>query len=84
MEKGKKEIKMNKEGSWVAQLVKHLPSAQVVVPGSWNRAPSRLSGEPTSLSLCLYHSPFLCSLGLSLCVKYINKILKNNDMNKEW
>ena len=38
-------------GAWVAQLVKHLPLAQVMIPGSWNRAPesvSLLSGESAS------------------------------------
>ena len=28
-------------GAWVAQSVKHLPWAQVMIPGSWNRAPCR-------------------------------------------
>ena len=26
-------------GAWVAQAVKRLPSAQVMIPGSWDRAP---------------------------------------------
>ena len=26
-------------GAWVTQSVKHLPSAQVMIPGSWDRAP---------------------------------------------
>ena len=25
-------------GAWVAQSIKHLPSAQVMIPGSWDRA----------------------------------------------
>ena len=28
-------------GAWVAQSVKCLPSAQVMIPGSWDRAPYR-------------------------------------------
>ena len=30
----KKERKL--QGTWVAQLVKHLPCAQVMIPGSWD------------------------------------------------
>ena len=39
-------------GRWVAQWVKHLPSAQVMIPGSWDRAPRQtlLSREPASPS----------------------------------
>ena len=28
-------------GVWVAQLVKQLPSPQVMIPGSWDQAPSQ-------------------------------------------
>nr|XP_054367840.1 uridine diphosphate glucose pyrophosphatase NUDT22 isoform X3 [Mirounga angustirostris] len=49
------------EGAWVAQMVKRLPSAQVMVPGSWNRVPHR---APCSLGACF--SLCLCvSLSLS-------------------
>ena len=61
----------------MAQIVKHLPSAQVMIPASWDRVPHRaplsptsdslLSGEPTSPSLCCS-----CSLLLSLSNQSIN------------
>ena len=43
-------------GAWVAQPVKRLPSAQVMISGSWDRVPasgSLLLGEPASLPLPL-------------------------------
>ena len=46
-------------GTWVAQLVEHLPSAQVVIPGSWDQV------------LLL---PLPVSLPLSLCLLRINKL----------
>ena len=61
-----------RRGTWVVQSVKHLPSTQVMIPGSWDRGPpvgSLLSGASASLLLCL--------LVLSLC-QMINKILKIN------
>ena len=30
---------MLSRGTWVTQSVKHLPSAQVTIPGSWDRDP---------------------------------------------
>jgi len=60
----------------VAQLVKRLPSAQVMIPESWDRVPHRappsLWGACFSLCLCLP----LPLLVLSLSVKQINKIFK--------
>ena len=53
-------------------MVEHLPSAQVVIPGSWdgvlNQAPHR---EPASPSACV-------SASLSVCVSHeqINRIFK--------
>ena len=60
-------------GAWVAQLVKRLPSAQVMVPGSWDRAPHR---APCSAGSLLLPPPLpatlpTCALSLSLC--QINK-----------
>ena len=34
-------IRNKRRGAWVAQLVKPLPSAQVMIPESWDRAPHR-------------------------------------------
>ena len=51
-------------GTWVAQLVKRLPSAQVMIPGSWNQALSPVE----SLLLPL--------LVLSLSLKDTNEIFK--------
>ena len=60
--------------TWAAQLVKHLPLAQVMIPESWNQSPRIrvLGSSPVSgslllgicfiLSLC--HSPCLCSVSL--------------------
>ena len=45
--------KIRRRGAWVAQLVKCLPSAQVMISGSWDRAllsGSLLSEESASLS----------------------------------
>ena len=62
----------------MAQSVKHLPSAQVMILGSWNRAPhiiySLLSKEPVSPSPT-WPSTLSCSLTHSLT--QINQILKN-------
>ena len=47
-----------------AQLVKHLPSAQVMIPESWDLVPQRAPHrEPASASLCV-------------SLMNINKILK--------
>ena len=55
-------------GAWVAQLVKHLPSTQVMVSGSWDQVPHQAPFSAGSLLLPFY----LCSLVLSLS----NKIFK--------
>ena len=59
--------------AWVAQLVKHLPSAQVHDPRDLESSPasgSLLSGEPASPSAC--RSPLLV-LSLSLGKKNLEK-----------
>ena len=33
-------LKCALRGTWVAQSVKHLPPAQVVIPGSWDGSPA--------------------------------------------
>lgn len=56
-------------GSWVAQLVKPLPSAQLVILGSWNGA---LCQAPCSVRnlllpfLPLLTAPPSCALSLSV------------------
>ena len=44
------------QGAWVAQSVKHLPSAQVMIPGSWDWAPhwAPCSGGTLLLPLPLF------------------------------
>ena len=64
--------------AWVAESVKHLPLAQIMIPGSWDGAPCRgslLSGEPASPSA----TPPACALFL----KYINKIFKKSCFFKD-
>ena len=39
-------------GAWVAQVVKHLPSAQVMNSGSWDQARIQLPAQRASASLC--------------------------------
>ena len=62
-------------GTWVAQLVKHLPSTQVMISGSWDE-PS--IGLPAHLlikeSASLSASPrCLCAVSHSLSLTQINK-----------
>ena len=59
-------------GTWVAQSVKHLPSAQVRIPGSWDRI---LHWAPCSAGSLLLPLPFLL-LVISLSLSQINNILK--------
>ena len=53
--------------TWVAQSVKHLPSAQVMISGSWDGVPHRApcSAESLLLSLPLLLPPLVLSLSLS-------------------
>ena len=65
----------------MAQSVKHLPSAQVMIPGSWDRAPCRAPvqrGVGFSLSLCPS-----CSCFLSLSNEQIFKILNEQSLSFE-
>ena len=59
-------------GAWVAQSVKHPPSAQVMIPGPWNGAPSWAPCLARSLLLpssdplhCLCPSSLMLSRSLS-------------------
>ena len=46
-------------GAWVAQSVKHLPSAQLIITGSWDRAHHR---APCSVGSLLLPLPLLLPL----------------------
>ena len=58
--------------TWVAQTVKHLPSAQVMIPGSWDPE-SPMRQAPCSVESASPSPPCSCSLSFS----QINKISKN-------
>ena len=55
------------QGTWVAQLVKHLPLGQIMISVSWNQAPN---GGPCSAGSLLLPLVPACALSLS----QINKI----------
>ena len=49
-------------GAWVAQLVKCLPSAQVMIPGFWDQALHRAPCLAGSLLLPLPAVPCACAV----------------------
>ena len=59
--------KVENRGAWVAQWVKPLSSAQVVISGSWDQAPHRALCPAGSLlpPLSLPASLLICDLSLS-------------------
>ena len=63
--------KSQRRGTWVAQWVKPLPSAPVVIPESWDQALHRALCSAGSLlpPLSLPASLPTCDLSLSLSVK---------------
>jgi len=63
-------------GAWVAQMVKHLPSAQVMIPGSWDQALCPAPCSAGSLLLLLPLPPLLFFFSFSLPLKSINKTFK--------
>ena len=67
-------------GTWMIQSVKLLPSAQVMIPGSWDQALHQTPCSVRSLLLSLCCSPHSCSCFLSLpfllIFSQINKISK--------
>ena len=58
-------LETTRKGTWVAQLVKRLPSAQVMIPGSWDRV---LNQAPCSVGCLLLPLP----LPLLLCAPALN------------
>ena len=56
-------------GAWVAQWVKPLPSAQVMISGSWDRVPHRALCLAGSLLPSLSLSASLPTCDLSVCVR---------------
>jgi len=57
------------QGAWVAQLVRQLPSAQVIVLESRDRVPHRAPCSAGSLLLPLPLPPLVLSLSLTLSLK---------------
>ena len=55
--------------AWVAQSVKHLPSAQVMIPGSWDQVAHQAPCSMGSLLLSLPAPSSAYSLSLSLTNK---------------
>ena len=57
-------------GTWVARLVKHLPSAQIMISGLWDGLPHVINTwhaeKGVCVSLCLFPSPLLWGSLLSL------------------
>ena len=67
--------KVTKRDAWVAQLVKPLPLAQVMIPESWDRVSH---WAPCSVGILLLSLPLTatlpaCALSLSLSLWQINK-----------
>ena len=71
-------------GTWVAQLVEHLPLAQIVISGSWDWAPHWAPGSAESLflPLLLPLPPPTCAVSLSLSNE-INKNLQKKFSSQE-
>ena len=63
----KQSFKVSSRGTWVAQWVKPLPSAQVMISGSWDRAPHRALCSAGSLLPPLSLPASLPNCDLSLC-----------------
>ena len=68
-------------GTWVAQWVERPPSAHVMIPGSWDRAPCRAPCSVGNLLLpfLLTHPLLMFSPSLSLSNQYILKRKKRWD-----
>ena len=63
-------------GTWVAQPIKHLPLAQVMILGSWDRAPCWAPCSTRNLLL-----PLLSHCSCSRSLSQINKkVLKRKDL----
>ena len=57
-------LKVKNRDTWVAQLVKYLPLAQVMIPGSWDGVPHWAPCSVRSLLLPLPATPPACALSL--------------------
>ena len=68
--------KMRCRGAWVAQLVKHLPTAQVMISGSWDPVPGQAFCSAGTLLLPLPLLSLPLSLINKLFVKKTGKYLK--------
>ena len=62
-------------GTWVAQSFKSLPSAQVMIQGSWNRVPHRAPDSAGSLflPLPLPTAPPACVLSMSQIKSFLKR-----------
>ena len=75
-------------GAWVAQWVKPLPSAQVMISGSWDRVRHRAlcsagSLLPPSLPACFWSLSLPLSLSLCQINKSILKKFFSNQISRE-
>ena len=66
-------------GTWVAQSVKHLPSAQIMILGSWNRALHWAPCSERGLLLPLFPTHALL-LSLSLSNFFLKKACSNSSL----
>ena len=71
-------MKYDSRDVWVAQLVKYLPLAQVMFPGSWDRALNQAPCSARSLLLPL-PLPLMLACSLSLISKIFKKRKKKKD-----
>ena len=60
--------KRRPRGTWVAQSVKCLPSAQVMIPGCWDQTPCWAVCSVKSLFLPLPPPATLCYVCVCVCV----------------
>ena len=78
---------MTQRGTWVAQWVKPLSLAQVMISGSWDGAPLPIR-LPAQQGVCFYLAlcpplppPYSCSLSLSQINKSLEKKVMTENVN---